>query len=457
MIAEILGILEEKGKSKDWILQEIKRHHIKVPLRVTTNTYEILRACPLRFISHLLTILKSDDVVITQKLPLTRTFHWFYTDVVGSSNPKMSTKEQVHKIMVLNELISRTETFKARDPESTVILPSGDGYAIGYDDSAEKPLLLAIELHKLLSRYNQSRLAKDRIFIRVGIDTGSVYFMRDLTGLRTVWGSGIIMARRVMDLGDKMHVLASVRIANEIRRLSPEYKKIMHAIGNYSIKWEEPLLIYNIYGDGFGNKNPPPALKVEDPKPTDPNTKKFLFSKVELKLDVTEPKTMMIHHAQNWNVMNITKEPKEQIFCYLDGDVPKDFPDLNVTAKDEKERELNIISLNVNKPYHKEFIVKLNRPLKPNQRGRFLKLEWDWEEPERNFVYKFSSDCKKFRYVFTAPKEVEVKHRVLQMDPETGNKTHADIAAKIKYLSDKTEMTWQASDLRAHDAYRFEW
>ena len=457
MVAEILGILEEKGKSKDWILQEIKSCHIKVSVRPTMNTYEILKVSPPHFISHLLTILKSDDVVIPEKLPLTRTYHWFYTDVVGSSNPKMSTREQVHKIMVLNELIARTTTFKDRNSESTVILPSGDGYAIGFDDSAEKPFDLAKELHKLLNKYNQSRSAKDKIFVRVGIDTGPVYFMRDLTGQQTVWGSGIIMARRVMDLGDKMHVLASARIANDIRRLSPEYKKIMHAIGNYSIKWEDPLLIYNIYGEGFGNKNPPPALKVEDPKPTDPNIKKFLFSKVELNLDVTEPKTMMIHHAQIWDVMNITKEPKEQIFCYLDGDVPKDFPDLNVTAKDEDEHELNIISLNVNKPYHKEFIVKLNKPLKPRQKGRVLKLEWDWEEPDRNFVYKFSSDCKRFRYVFTAPKEVEVKHRVLQIDPETGNKTHADIPAKIEYFSDKTTMTWKASDLHAHDAYRFEW
>jgi len=457
MIAEILGIIEEKGKSKDWILQEIKRLHIKAPVRPTMNTYEVLRASPLRLISHLLSILKSDDAIIPQKLPLTQTYHWFYTDVVGSSNPKMSTREQVHKIMVLNELISRTETFRTRNPESTVILPSGDGYAIGYNDSPEKPLLLAIELHKFLSKYNQSRSAKDKIFVRVGIDTGSVYFMRDLAGLQTVWGSGIIMTRRIMDLGDKMHVLASARIADDIRRLSPEYKKMMHALGNYSIKWEEPLLIYNIYGDGFGNKNPPPTPKVEEPKSTDPNIKKFVFSKVELNLDVTEPKTMMIHHTQIWNIINITKEPKEEIFCYLDGDVPKDFPDLNVIAKDEAGHELNIISLNVNKPYHKEFIVKLSRPLKPHQKGRVLKIEWDWEEPERSFVYKFSSNCKKFRYAFTAPKEIQLKHMVLQIDPESGNKIRSDIPPKIKYLRDKTQMMWEASDLHSYDAYKFQW
>ena len=29
LIAEILGILEEKGLSRDWLIAELKRHHIK--------------------------------------------------------------------------------------------------------------------------------------------------------------------------------------------------------------------------------------------------------------------------------------------------------------------------------------------------------------------------------------------------------------------------------------------
>jgi hypothetical protein len=421
------------------------------------NSFEILRVCPTNFILHLLNILKSDDVVIEEKLPPTRTYHWFYTDVIASSNPKMTVREQVHKIMVLNELISRTETFKNRNKEDTVILPSGDGYAIGFSDSPENPLRLAMELHKLINRYNRLRSNKDRIYVRIGIDTGPVYFMKDLTGNYTVWGSGIIMARRVMDLGDKMHVLASVRIANDISKLSPEYKRIMHPIGNYAIKWEEPLLMYNIYDEGFGNKYPPLLQKVDESKSSDQNIKNFLFSKVELRLEVTDPKSMNVHHTQIWNLINITKEPKEQIFCYLDGDTPIDFPDLNVIIKDENDNDLNIVSLNVNKPYHKEFIVNLAKPLKPNQKGRLLKLEWDWEEPERNFVYRFASECKKFMYLFSAPRALTLKHRVLKVDPETGNKIHASPLPTVKYHKDKTVISWKSSNLHVYDAYRFEW
>lgn len=460
-IAEVLGACEEKGKTKDWVLQELKRHRLKTSAKPTMTSFEILKSCPIGFISHLLRVLKSDDFEDFEDIKtLTKTYHWFFTDVVGSSTPIISTKEQVRKIMVLNELISRTEIFKQRDPKSTVMLPTGDGIAIGFSDSPEKPLLLTIQLHKSIFKYNQSRVNNDKIYIRVGIDTGPVYFIKDLTGQNNFWGPGIIMARRVMDLGGPMQIFASARIANDIRRLSPEYKSVMHPIGDYMIKHGEQLLIYNIYGEGFGNKNAPQKGKIQKSTAAEQdlkNSSTFLFSKVNLTLEVTDPKTMLTHHTWFWNLINISKEPKDQVFYYLDGDAPKDFPDMNVTVKDEDNNELNILSLNVNKPYHKEFIVKLNKPLKPNQKGRSLKLEYDWEEPDRNFFYKLASECKKFEYLCTIPKGIELKNRVLKVDPETGYKTHATPTADVKYLGDKTEIRWKTTNLHAYDAYRFEW
>ena len=46
-------------------------------------------------------------------------------------------------------------------PESTLILPTGDGMAIGFNDSPEKPLLLSIELHNNLQKYNSNKREKD--------------------------------------------------------------------------------------------------------------------------------------------------------------------------------------------------------------------------------------------------------------------------------------------------------
>src|SRR5437879_11701977 len=84
--------------------------------------------------------------------------------------------------------MARTETFRNKDPASTVILPVGDGVAVGFGDSLEKPLQLAIEIHKALFRYNEFKNDKERLVIRIGIDMGPVYFVKDLNGKNNVWG-----------------------------------------------------------------------------------------------------------------------------------------------------------------------------------------------------------------------------------------------------------------------------
>ena len=116
-----------------------------------------------------------------------------------------------------------------------------------------------------------------------------------------------------------------------------------------------------------------------------------------------------------------------------------------------------MISLNVNKPSHKVFYVRLRKPLKPNQKQRITKLEYDWEEPERQYFYRFASNYKKFNYYFSAPKELDINHKVVYMDVGTGEKRYAKTPAMVNYLPDRTEITWEATNLEAHDAYRFDW
>ncbi|MBI1828294.1 MAG: hypothetical protein HY222_03845 [Thaumarchaeota archaeon] len=453
-VAEILGSLDESHKDKEWLFQEIKRHKLKLPLKSTMNSFQILQACPEGFISHLLRVLKFDNFDPVVNIPvLVKTFHWFFIDIVGSSDPTILTKNQARNVWVLNELIGRTETFKNINLKLDVMNITGDGMVIGFNDAPEKPLRLAIELHKLLFKYNQLKNQKNKIKIRIGIDAGPVYIMKDLTGKENFWGPGIILARRVMDLARPMQILSSARIANDVRKLTPENKSALHYIGEYKIKHGEKLSIFNIYGEGFGNKlSPPNAItkSISDQNPT-----KFLFPKVELKLDIKDPKTMMCHHTWIWNMINISDESTDQVSYYLEGDVPKDFADLNVIIKDENNKKVKIASLNVNKPLSKEFIIKLNKPIKPNQKNT-LKLEYDWEEPERKFFYTISTDCKKFKYWFTIPKSVEIKPRILKVDPATRYKTIA-APPEIKYMHDKTEIKWQASNLRAYEGYQFEW
>jgi hypothetical protein len=458
-IAEILGILDETHRGKDWLLQEIKKHHIKVEIKPTMNSFEILKKCPEEFILQISRALKGEDIEGFEDIKaMTKTYHWFFTDIVAGSNPNIPTKDQVRKVVVLNELISRSSIFANRDPNSTLILPTGDGMAIGFSDSAEKPLRLAIELHKSLNRYNQTKIGKEKLLIRIGIDMGPVYMVKDLTGKDNVWGPGIILTRRVMDLAGDMQILTSERIAKDLRVLSPEYKEIMHLIGDYSIKHGEQLVIYNVYGEDFGNKHALRKNKIgkstleKDIR----NVNNFAFKRIEVLLEVNDLKTMMTRHTWVWEVVNISKEDKSQIFYYLDGDVPRDFSDMNVIVRDGDGNKLNVLSVNVNKPYHKEFIVQMNRPIKPKQK-KILRLEYDWEEPERNYFYRFASNCKDFNYLCTIPKGLELKTRILKVDTETGYKIHANPPPSVNYLDNITKISWSKQNLKAYDAYQFNW
>ena len=56
-IAEILGLLDETHRGKDWILQQIKKSRVKAPFKHTMNSFQILKSCPSEFVSHVLQIL----------------------------------------------------------------------------------------------------------------------------------------------------------------------------------------------------------------------------------------------------------------------------------------------------------------------------------------------------------------------------------------------------------------
>jgi hypothetical protein len=457
-IAEILGIFGETQRGKDWLLKEIAKHHLKLSPKISLNSFEILCNCPPSFVTDLYRALKGENVEgYEEAQALAKTYHWLFTDLVGGANPTTPTKEQVRKIVVLNELMKRTETFRNRDVSSTIILPVGDGVAVGFSDSAEKPLHLAMELHKALYRYNEST-TREKILIRIGIDMGPVYFVKDLNGKDNVWGPGIILTRRVMDLCGAMNIFASERIAKELLPLSPEYGNILHSIGRFAIKHGEELLIYNIYGHGFGNSTFPKKKKILVPSLEQEITPKnnFVFNEIGIKLEVINPKTWNTHHAIVWNVVNISKKPMTEIFYFIDGDTPKEFSDMNVGVKDDNDNALVIIAVNENKPYRKAFNVHLNKPLAP-KKSRVIIMEYDWEEPLRMYFFRSPTDCKKLTYSFIAPKGVELKTRTLKVDSVSGSKTDVLTLPVETSSNNKTLVTWSKNDLTAGESYEFNW
>ena len=380
---------------------------------------------------------------------LSKTFHWFFTDMVASSDPILSIENQIVKIQELIKRLKKTRTFKLRNSKSSIIHWTGDGVAIGFSDSPEKPIRLAVELHKTITKYNKSRSFKDKIRIRTGISTGPIYLFKDIEGRKAIWGDGIIMARRIMDICGPNQILASSEIATNIGRLSPEYKKIIHQIGKYKVKHNEELEIYNIYGKDFGNKAKP--LKYEIKEVTPP----YEFNEIRLTLEVTDPKTMKAHHIYYWDVTNTTKEPLEHLRYQLEGDVPRDFEKLNVKITTQNGKKLEISNILTDRPFKKEFEVHLGKSLLQRQR-RIIKMEFDWEEPERFYFYRFSADCKKFKYLFTIPAKVKVQHRIYQVNL-IGQNFQIKSSPKIKYFPKNTEISWSAKNVKMGEGYGFHW
>jgi archaellum biogenesis ATPase FlaH/class 3 adenylate cyclase len=190
--------------------------------------------------------------------------NFFFIDIVGLSDPSLSVRKQIEKIERLNNLINSCDAFK-KITEKKIILPTGDGMAIGFMLNPELPLQLSIQLHKELDRYNHSKKIseEDILGVRIGLATGPVFIVSDINNNQNIWGPGIILARRVMDLGDSGHILIADILAEQLIALKDEYRVMINPVGNYRIKHGQTIKMYSAYSQDFGNPDPPAKFQVE--------------------------------------------------------------------------------------------------------------------------------------------------------------------------------------------------
>ena len=188
---------------------------------------------------------------------------FFFIDMVGLSDPTLSVKNQVHKIEILNELIHSCDAYRKVSTGKKVILPAGDGMAIGFLSKPEIPLELSIQLHRKLRAYNEEKSPAEEIGVRIGLASGPVFTVADLNNVQNIWGPGIILARRVMDAGDKGHILIAESLAQVLLSLKDEYRQIIRLISNkYKIKHGQKIKLYTAYSDDFGNPQIPAKVFI---------------------------------------------------------------------------------------------------------------------------------------------------------------------------------------------------
>lgn len=185
--------------------------------------------------------------------------NFFFIDIVGLSNPSLSVKKQIDKIEILNKFIGSCDVF-AKAKEKKIVLPTGDGMAIGFFMNPESPLQLAVQLHSKIRTYNRGKSNEDVLGVRIGVSSGPIFIVNDMNGNQNAWGPGIILARRVMDIGDNLHILLPGSMAETLIALKDEYKRMIKPIGDYQIKHGQTIHLYSAYSQEFGNPEPPAKM-----------------------------------------------------------------------------------------------------------------------------------------------------------------------------------------------------
>lgn len=184
---------------------------------------------------------------------------FFFVDVVGLSDPLLSVRNQMKKIEILNNSISSCDAFQ-KSKKKKISMPTGDGMVIAFLLDPELPLQLATQLHQRLREHNQDKMPEDRIGVRIGLSSGPVFVMTDINNNKNLWGPGIVLARRIMDIGDDFHILITERLAEELISLRDEYRKIIKPISDYVIKHGQTIKIYSAYTKDFGNPSLPEKI-----------------------------------------------------------------------------------------------------------------------------------------------------------------------------------------------------
>ncbi len=182
--------------------------------------------------------------------------HVLFIDIVGYS--KLLIDEQRDCLHTLNEVVRATEAFRAADGVGKLTtLPTGDGMALVFATTPEAPVNCALQISKALKSHLHLQ-------VRMGIHSGPVSGVVDVSGRANVAGAGINMAQRVMDCGDAGHILLSKRVTDDLEQYR-QWREHLHDLGECEVKHGVRVHVVNLYTDELGNPQAPETFaRIKD-------------------------------------------------------------------------------------------------------------------------------------------------------------------------------------------------
>jgi TolB-like protein/class 3 adenylate cyclase/Tfp pilus assembly protein PilF len=179
--------------------------------------------------------------------------HVLFIDIVGYS--KLSINEQHSAVAELTQIVRATEQFqKAEASERLIKIATGDGVALVFYTSPEAPVRCAVELSRALKDHSRLR-------VRMGIHSGPVSGVVDVTGRTNLAGAGLNLARRVMDCGDAGHILLSKHVAEDLTEFE-EWRQLLHDLGTCEVKHGMQVAIVNLWSNDVGNRQLPQKFQA---------------------------------------------------------------------------------------------------------------------------------------------------------------------------------------------------
>ncbi len=183
--------------------------------------------------------------------------HVLFMDIVGYS--KLVIDEQHASLGTLNEIVRNTEQVRTAEAAGKIIIiPTGDGMALVFQDRLEAPAECALEISRALKEH-------PTLPLRMGVHSGPVGGIIDVSGRANVAGAGINIAQRVMDCGDAGHILVSMHVAEDLEQYA-RWKPRLHDLGDCEVKHRLRVRVANLCTGEFGNSQLPERFKQRGKK-----------------------------------------------------------------------------------------------------------------------------------------------------------------------------------------------
>src|SRR5436305_1665880 len=175
-----------------------------------------------------------------------------FIDIVGYS--KLVTAEQRRLLELLNRIVREAEHFRTAEANGRLItVPTGDGMALVFYNTPEAPVECALEIGCAARKHPELKL-------RMGMHSGPVSGVVDVSGRANIAGAGINIAQRIMDCGDAAHILVSKHMAEDLEQYG-QWKRHLDELGEIEVKHGARVAVVNLYTEDLGNPEVPQKFR----------------------------------------------------------------------------------------------------------------------------------------------------------------------------------------------------